>query len=1097
MPERAYRVYNHTDRELIVATDVGGAQQYRLFPQSVSPADERPRLLWAAAPGVEIDGSALWGLDEGFDVHVSEAGSDSSLGASAPGVTNPLEQTANLHISGLGIHALGPSLPVPTDRAVWFFRDDEIWVTVLGAGITGLTAAHELVARGFRVQVIERAHGSPADLADYQPSKPYRPPSDASPDEPAIERFRRGLTRPDIGGIARTQWGTQPLERAGIGVLQSQHADDDSPPGASDWPETPASLRSVHGDAVWFGAHATGPCHMESYHAFPITWTDGKVDDLSERLCTWLAELSTVEGRSIAAAQLVVVVYGGNAPGRVERSYQRFHEFLATIRTGNPDQRTKWQKTLRTTLDRLQVLPTARIDVAEPEPDKKTQYVGLMMRTHEDLGLIAGEHGFRFFPGFYRHLRDTMERTPIFDPLTRTFTPRTARDNLQEVVWQVIADPTRRNRTALSRKPFGTIGGLVDQYRALRRDLGYRPIDLLRVALRTLRYMTSSTRRRKAHYESMTWFSFLTRCHLDDPSDKKVFTFGERFTEALRHAPRALVAMDPEHADARTQGNITIQLLMDQFALHDQSDSTLAGPTSTTWLSHWRTYLEEQGVRFFLGEVTAIFEKAGRAKIAIAFPDGLTPREYLDGEANLQRIRDHYIVSALDLVSLARVATSLRNRGAHGKPGVLDDLNRLIRDHDGRDRDLEDIRQIGQHGPDGGLGDRFQTLTGIQLYYKHHVSFANGHIYFAGTPWGLSAISQVQFWGPFGSGHRGRLFGNLSIDIGSWRAGKRLRSPNCLGRDKIAALVQEQIDGCTLAPDQASLRRAIYYHLDDFIGFGPAPPDDPKKHHDEAAPAYVPTRNYAPFLINVKDEWNLRPRGEPWSPNDLVSRGRVAGDGTDDGPIWTPARDGYPVYHGNLVLAGTHMRTFTRMATMEAANESARHAVNTILDHATSKAKRAMDVPDADVLRVDSGRPPIDAFRVDGYQPNPDVNVEKNTTLFGDYCDIWNPELFEFQDLEFLRLIDSHLMEAGSRTAGDDTPEHSHPRLAPHLFDILRIDELPEFLENDREVVNALEMIGATLKAFDDARVDDLPSVLHVIERARKKLAGLFERSAR
>src|SRR5262249_23434715 len=34
--------------------------------------------------------------------------------------------------------------------------------------------------------------------------------------------------------------------------------------------------------------------------------------------------------------------------------------------------------------------------------------------------------------------------------------------------------------------------------------------------------------------------------------------------------------------------------------------STLTGPTSSAWLSHWRTYLEYQGVRFFLGEVTKI-----------------------------------------------------------------------------------------------------------------------------------------------------------------------------------------------------------------------------------------------------------------------------------------------------------------------------------------------------------------------------------------------------------------------------------------------------------------------------------------------------------
>src|SRR5688572_31452756 len=50
-------------------------------------------------------------------------------------------------------------------------------VTVFGAGIAGLTVAHELVERGFQVQVWER------DIDDRKPE--------------------RGC---DVGGLARTQW---------------------------------------------------------------------------------------------------------------------------------------------------------------------------------------------------------------------------------------------------------------------------------------------------------------------------------------------------------------------------------------------------------------------------------------------------------------------------------------------------------------------------------------------------------------------------------------------------------------------------------------------------------------------------------------------------------------------------------------------------------------------------------------------------------------------------------------------------------------------------------------------------------------------------
>ena len=43
--------------------------------------------------------------------------------------------------------------------------------------------------------------------------------------------------------------------------------------------------------------------------------------------------------------------------------------------------------------------------------------------------LVPGEHGYRFFPAFYRHLFDTMRRTPILDSHDRE-TGQTASDRL-------------------------------------------------------------------------------------------------------------------------------------------------------------------------------------------------------------------------------------------------------------------------------------------------------------------------------------------------------------------------------------------------------------------------------------------------------------------------------------------------------------------------------------------------------------------------------------------------------------------------------------------------------------------------------------------
>jgi hypothetical protein len=88
---------------------------------------------------------------------------------------------------------------------------------------------------------------------------------------------------------------------------------------------------------------------------------------------------------------------------------------------------------------------------------------------------------------------------------------------------------------------------------------------------------------------------------------------------------------------------------------------------------------------------------------------------------------------------------------------------------------------------------------------------------------------------------------------------------------------------------------------------------------------------------------------------------------------------------GNIVFAGTYMKTFTRLTTMESANESARHAVNAILD--------------------DAG-------------------------IACDRCEIWDIEDFEFDDLAWFKELDRSLME----------------RKRPHFMDTLRWKELPEYL---------------------------------------------------
>src|ERR1041384_1357660 len=59
---------------------------------------------------------------------------------------------------------------------------------------------------------------------------------------------------------------------------------------------------------------------------------------------------------------------------------------------------------------------------------------------------LPGEHGFRFFPGFYRHITDTMRRTPYGEH-------GSAYDNLRIATRQLLSRAGQADITWISRSP--------------------------------------------------------------------------------------------------------------------------------------------------------------------------------------------------------------------------------------------------------------------------------------------------------------------------------------------------------------------------------------------------------------------------------------------------------------------------------------------------------------------------------------------------------------------------------------------------------------------------------------------------------------------
>jgi hypothetical protein len=254
-----------------------------------------------------------------------------------------------------------------------------------------------------------------------------------------------------------------------------------------------------------------------------------------------------------------------------------------------------------------------------------------------------------------------------------------------------------------------------------------------------------------------------------------------------------------------------------------------------------------------------------------------------------------------------------------------------------------------------------QHLSGIQFYFSTPLDVLRGHAMYADSEWGLSSISQPQFWvrkRGWWDGYRSVL----TVGIGNWdrivpdedscSAVRGKKAWECT-RDEIAREIWRQIkksiipreDYGRCAENEAHplIAEPVLYHLDEGILLSPSD---------------TPIGNKTRMLMNLPGTQSKRP-------------GRLHSDG-------------YRMWFGNtVVFAGTYMQTYIRLTTMEAANESARHAVNAIL-HASE-------------------------FR-------------------GDRCRVARPEEHEISDLKYFVDLDAEL----------------HGQGLPHVVDILAPDELPK-----------------------------------------------------
>ena len=183
---------------------------------------------------------------------------------------------------------------------------------------------------------------------------------------------------------------------------------------------------------------------------------------------------------------------------------------------------------------------------------------------------LPGEHGFRFFPAFYKHIPDTMKRIP-FPANVSVF------NNLIHATRIDVLRTGKPGVVLAGRKPQDINDWLV-AIKSVFTGIGVADDEVLYFADRLLTLLTSCPERRLAEYEKLSWWDFIGA---SQHSSEYQVLLAQGLT-------RSLVAMRARDSSTRTVGYILLQLLFGILSWGG-FDRLLAGPTNEVWLEPWLT----------------------------------------------------------------------------------------------------------------------------------------------------------------------------------------------------------------------------------------------------------------------------------------------------------------------------------------------------------------------------------------------------------------------------------------------------------------------------------------------------------------------------
>jgi 15-cis-phytoene desaturase len=525
-------------------------------------------------------------------------------------------------------------------------------------------------------------------------------------------------------------------------------------------------------------------------------------------------------------------------------------------------------------------------------------------------GSLPAEHGFRFFPGFYKHVIDTMTAIPCERSTTGFVAGNLETVSELRALGDVKGDPVLG---VLPLRPL--LKALPDWVTFLPSFLDVTPgpdgkpltgADLAFFGGRIWTFLAMCKERRESALEGVSWSTFV--------GSNRSYVYEKYLAVGLT---RNLVACKAEKASAFTVGTVGLQLLIDAgsgLVGSSSFDRVLDGPTSAVWIDPWVAHLEGRGVAFHPDrELSAIDLDAGPGAPRVARVHFAATATTPDARAAVGDTAD----------TRARQLARLRPEQAHeelaARPGR--DVEVAEGDYYVFALPVEQMAtfvtdRIKEAVPEWAglpeLAESVEWMNGVLFYMTDRNDLPTAHTDYLDSDWALTSIDQGPRLWPDWLEMRGtdpEVQEIISVDVSDWTAPRTTgphagKSASELTRDQVIEETWTQVKAATVGRFGYAIddRSRKYAFVDDDI----AERQNVRKlltyhrwRRAKGGSDQPLLTNAEPLLVNQVGTRKLRP--------DAASSAQ------------------------NAFLASDYVKTYTDLATMEGANEAARRAVNAIL----------------------------------------------------------------------------------------------------------------------------------------------------------------------